>query len=251
MKKWFCYLSLLFFALFTSCSKKEERATYTIGIDPTFFPLEMLEGRGDLLGFVSELFQEVGKKQNVRFLRVMMSWDNLLEGLQLERYDAVLSVARPNVINKKKYEFSNPLFYTGPILITPVEKGKITLHDLAGKVVMIEKTSSNLELLSAYPNIIPQFYDSIPEALESTVQGKCAACLVPVLEGALYVRDLYSNRLATQRPVLSNDALRVLTLAHKNSSLVTTFNDGLSEIKTSGIFEELLSKWSLPQEALK
>jgi polar amino acid transport system substrate-binding protein len=243
-------LFLLFLFSLGGCSTSTPRQTYSIGIDASFFPLQLKEGRGDLLGFLSELLEEMGKRQGVRFVRVLMSWDNLLEGLKQERYQGAFSVAAPSVVNKTKYAFSDPLFFTGPILITRTQNPKVTLADLQGKAIALEKNEASIELLSRYPSILPEFYDSIPEALEGTASGKYAACLVPVLEGAAYVHNLYHGRLAISSPVLTSDALRLLTLSGTNLAVLTLFNEGLAQLKSSGTFEELLTKWSLPKEAL-
>ncbi len=244
------YLVLALFCVSGGCSKSNSEKIYSIGIDPTFFPLQIVEGRGDLLGFISEVLQEIGKEKKVHLARVSMSWDNLLEGLRLHKYEGALSPAPITLRNKTKYAFSDPLFYTGPILITRIQNPKVTWENLQGKVVALEKTSANIELLSQHPQVVPVFYDSIPEALENTAQGKYAAAIVPVLEGAAYVRDLYRNRLEIASPLLTKEGLRLITLLGDNSDLLTLFNEGLEELKTSGLFDHLATKWNVPKEAV-
>jgi len=159
--------NVVFLSDIGGCAQHTPKKTYLVAIDPTFFPLQVGEGRGDLLGFIGEVLEEIGKKQKVHFVRVSVSWDILLEGLCQKKYEGAFSTAPPNVINSAKYSFSDLLLLTGPVLITQISDKKTTLSTLNGKVVGMEKNEISLELLSKYPEVIPEFYDSIPLALEN------------------------------------------------------------------------------------
>jgi len=178
---------------------------------------------------------------------VNLSWDNLIESLYLKKVDGVFSSASLNLINQTKYSFSDPILKTGPVLIVPMQTGKISLTDLSGRIVAMGKTQEELDLMRAYPDIQFVFYDSIVDALDKTVKGSFAACLIPILPANAYVKDLYQNELLISSSPLTDQGLRLLTLKDAHPKLIKTFNEGLLDVQKNGQITTLLTKWSLFQ----
>ena len=119
-KKLFIF-SLLF--LFLACSKSHEE-TYEIGIDPTFFPLALNQEAVQVFAFATDVLREISALEKVSLSKVILSWDNLIESLYLEKTRGVLSSAPPNLINKSKFSFSDPILMTGPVLVTKINSKK-------------------------------------------------------------------------------------------------------------------------------
>jgi polar amino acid transport system substrate-binding protein len=241
-------LIFLVFALFSfqSCSKAKPPA-YQIGIDPSFYPLALNEQATSVFAFSDELLTEISETTHTDFVKVNLSWDNLIESLYLKKVDGIFSSAPPNLINQTKYSFSETFLKTGPVLIVPLQPAAISLKDLSGRIVAMGKTSEELDLMKNYPEIQFVFYDSIVDALNKTASGSYAACLIPILPAHAYIKDLYQKELMISSSPLTSQGLRLLTLKDQHPNLIKTFNKGVLKAQKSGEVETLITKWSLFQ----
>jgi ABC-type amino acid transport substrate-binding protein len=237
-------LCLLVFLL-NSCGKKTDDI-FEIGIDPTFFPLTLNNEAVNILAYSNDLISEISKLEKFPMQKVMLSWDNLVEALYLEKVKGIFSSASPNLINNTKFSFSEPFLMTGPVLITQLGPTKLNISDFHGKVIAMGKTSEELDLLKENPEIEFVFYDSIVDGLEGVVSGKYNASLIPVLPATAYIKDLFQTQLMISSKPLTNQALRLLTIKDAEPKLMKAFDKGLKRLKDSGELKNLLIKWSLP-----
>jgi len=244
--KFLVTLWLISFAPSSGCSKSMPQKTYSIGVDPSFFPLALTGLTPKVFAFTNEVIQEIAKTQHVQLVRKTFSWDNLLEGLRLCQCDAILSSIPPTMITENKYTFSKPYLRTGVVLVVQKDRTKIKLNDLKGKVIAIGKTDTEIELVSKYPELQTIFYNDLPTTLELVISGRYAGILAPVLQANAYTKDLFQNTLAiSQENILTNEGIRLITLKDCNPALVELFNSGLEELIRSGTYDALLKKWNL------
>lgn len=246
-KNFFLFFFLSLFLLVGGCGKKGPVKRFYVGVDPSFFPLELKGQSVHLFAFTNELLQEIGKVKHVELVRVNASWDNLLEGLQLNKYQAALSCMPITRVNCAKYAFSEPFLQTGPVLVVPKESEGITLEKLERKVIAIEKKESQLELMSQYPNIEFIFYDRFVDTLESVSKGLYSGTLVPILLATRYVRDIFHGTLAISSEVLTDEGIRLVTCKDACPELIAIFDEGLDILYNNGTYDALLKKWNLDQ----
>jgi ABC-type amino acid transport substrate-binding protein len=237
---------LLLFSMMTfqGCAKADPEI-YRVGIDPSFFPLQLIDQADNVYAFSCELLREVAKISKTELQEVQMSWDNLNESLQLGKTEAIFSAAPPNLINNTKYSFSECYLKTGPVLIAPKGPKEVSLKNLSTRIVAMGKTADELDLMQIFPEVEFVFYDSLIDALEGTAEGKYAACLIPTIPAHAYIKDLFQNQLMISSDVLTPQGLRMLTLKGQNQKLLESFNKALQTIQENGTYDKLLAKWSL------
>ncbi|MBP9841897.1 MAG: amino acid ABC transporter substrate-binding protein [Simkaniaceae bacterium] len=234
-------LCILF--LLVACSKKSEDVT--IGVDPSFFPLEIQGREANLFAFSTEVLQEIGEAENISFERVTTSWDNLLWGLREHQYSVALSSLDMYVFNTAKYSFSNPYLLTGPVLIVPVDSAVNSFVDLAGSTIAVEGEESAKYVLSQDSSILVQVYATFGQALDEVNNGVVAAALVPYIPALSYVNNVYQGQLKIITAPAMNQGIRLITNKDAHPKLIKQFNEGLERLQKSGRLEELKKKWSL------
>ncbi len=242
-------IRFLFFVLLTcliGCSKPKP-IIFQVGVDQSFFPLNLGEQSQNVFAFTDELFSEISKIKNIELNRIVFSWDNLIESLYLEKTVAITTSAPPNLINNTKYSFSDCYIQTGPVLVAPLSSSPVTLSTLSGRVVAMGKTPEELDLMQSYPEVEFIFYDSIVDALNSVSNGEYAAALIPILPANTYITDLYAASLMISSKALTSQAIRLMSLKGEETELLKIFNSGLAELKKNGTYDTLLKKWSLYQ----
>ena len=241
-----CFVSvfLSLFFLSSGCTKAFKKS-YSIGIDPSFFPVNFQDREATVLAFLEELLQMIGKKCGVNFTRVDMSWDNLTDGLQRRRYQAIISPMLPNLINLTKYSFSDPILHTGSVLVVNKQSKIKNLMDLSGQLVAMSQTNSQLDFLSEYPKVDFTFYEDIRLALELTAKGYYEASLIPTIPAHAFVKDLFHDSLMIVSLPLTSEGLRIVTLEKENEDLLYSINEGLNDLIDSGQYKKLREKWDL------
>jgi polar amino acid transport system substrate-binding protein len=243
------FFLVLSFCCFGGCGTHHLK-TYRIGMDPSWFPLDTANREANLFAFTNDLLKEIALRGKVRLERVSMSWDNLLDGLKLGRYDAVLTSMKPTIMNAKQYLFSDLILKTGPVLILPIQSEVKGLDELDYKILLVSKGSWILGFMSNYPDIELQFYTYVTDALEDLLKNKAYGTLVPLIPASTYVQDRYFNELKIVANPLLDEGIRLVSNKGKDTQLLDIFNKAIEEMKKDGSFQKLLEKWSLPIQAL-
>lgn len=199
-----------------------------------------------VMGFSSDLLQEIAALEKLQLAKINVNWDSLLEGLEKGKYEAILSSMQPHLFYQKTYDFSDLYLQTGPVLIVGSSSPITDLSQLNGKEIAVQSGSSSVLLLAPYPGIIIRTYDSIPRALDDIASQTIDGAIVNGPEASAYTQDLYRGRLKVVTKPLNDAGLRLMTLHDKNTNLVKAFNRGLMKLKENGKYDKLLHKWSLP-----
>ncbi|NGX46057.1 MAG: ABC transporter arginine-binding protein 1 [Chlamydiae bacterium] len=251
MKTKIIFLFLLVI-LAAGCGKKKSEG-YSIGVDGSWYPLELSGKENNVLVFSIELLKEIGKREKLPLSITEINWDSLLWGLREDRYNAVLSSMQPYNFYEKLYSFSDLYLMTGPVLVTRKESEMATLSDMKGKEIAIVRGSSAALFLQRYPGIIIRPYTTIPDALTDLEAMVIDGAAIEILMAQSYVSDLFQEELKIASGPLTDQGLRMVTLKKMDPKLIKSFDKGLKAMAKDGSYDKLMMKWGLspgsPQEA--
>ncbi len=245
--RWILFCLSLF--AMASCGK-QSNGSYEVAIDPSWYPLSLEGKEAQVTAFSNDLLKEIASLKHIQITEVRKSWDNILQGLEQKKYEAILSAMEPYVFYEKKFSFSNPYLLTGPVLVVPANSTVTTLEEMQGKEIAILARSPDISLVEKNEALLLRPYDSIPQALNDVVAGVMDGAIVRLLMAESYTKDLYKGQLKIAGPPLNQAGIRLITLYQNNEKLLLFFNEGLKELKKNGKYEELLKKWNLdgPQQ---
>lgn len=238
-------LLLLFCIAFLSSCGSSKNTTYVVGIDPYWYPQQLMGLEDNLLAFSIELLVEISKKEKLPIATVRKNWDNLVEDLQKKQYDAILSSMRPYTFFEKTFSFSDLYIQTGPVIVVPLASKITRLGDLQAKEVGVVSGSSSTVLLQKIPGLILQNFPTITLTLNAVRNQEVQAGSIPVLIAQRFVTDLYFDALRITTPPLDDEGLRLITLHKASPHLMTRFNRGLAKLKKDGTYNRLRTKWGL------
>ena len=241
----FFVLLLLATGILGGCGSKRKSSGYTIGVDPTWYPIQTGGQDKNILAFSIDLLVNIAKKEKLELAVVQMSWDNLLWGLREKRYDAALSALRPYAFYLKEYSFSLLYLETGPVLVLPKASKYKNLKQMKGKKIGVVRGSSAALLMQMTPGILLQAYPSIPETLHALNQAEIDGAAVEVLIAQKFIQDLYANTFKIINGPITTEGIRLITLYNQASELIEKFDKGLAKLKKTGEYENLLKKWGL------
>lgn len=232
-------LIMVFVALVGCAQKKEDCGRYSIGRDPTWYPLQIGLQATNLNAFTNSLVQEIGIIEGIPLQIHDIDWGQLVQALDNREVGGIFSSISPTVISQEKYLFSEPFFQLGPVLVVSSQSNAKSLTDLAGKIVLVNQYDESVLIAEKVPTIIIESYQSMPVALEVLASGKVDGLLMPIMEAQTLISHLYPSQLKIVTPPLNDQAIRLLTLKEDNQSLFQHFAHGLKRIRTSGQYESL------------
>ena len=245
--RWTCIKRVVLFCslllVLVSCGSGGK--IYRVGIDPSWYPINLQGKEANVYAFANELLMAIGREEGVHFAKVTMSWDNLIYGLKEDKYEGMLSSITPRVFLERTYTFSEPFLSTGPVLVVKSGKKVSSLEHMKGKEVAVDTLSSEAVLIENFPGVIVQYYSSIPEGLDDVIAGLWDGILINYIQANSYIRDLYFGKVTIATPPLNDAGLRLLTLNGGNTELVDIFNRGLDKLRSKGKLEKMLKKWEL------
>jgi len=237
------YIVALLCMAFSGCGSSSK--IYTIGVDPSWFPLDVAGKEPYVLAFSHELLQKIGHLKKCAFQRMALSWDDLLEAVNKGQCQGILSSLQPYVFNLQTYQFSDHFLQTGPVVVMAEKVAKTEADHLYEKEIAVFSPEDEQLLMQTYPEALMRSYDSLPQALADVAMGVIDGALVDYLRALSYVTDLYAGQLKIVSSTLNQEGLRLVTSAKQNKQLIHLFNEAIKELKQSGEYQTLLSKWKL------
>lgn len=237
------FLLILLTLTLVGCGSKGK--TYSVGVDPSWFPLNLMGKEANVFAFSNELLFEISRLEGVNFSRINRSWDNLTQGLEEERYDAILSSIHPYVFELRKYSFSDLYLTTAPVLVVRGNSEMNVEGSLEGKEIAVSSKETEALFIRLYPEVVIRYYSMIPNALNALLSDMVDGVVVDYIPATAFIQDLYKEEVKMATPPLSDAGLRLITMHDAHPELVEAFNRGLEKVRDKGIYEKLLKKWDL------
>lgn len=218
---------------------------YVIARDPTWYPLNLMGKEKTVLAFTSDLLNTIAKRQNVRIEIVNVSSNYLFEGLSEKEYAAVISSLAPNALNNQYYNFSNPFFFVGPVLIVPADSEIESLKGMTNRVIGVRRDGSVNFNITKY-NAYYKPYDSMTMAFEDLYRDRIDGIILPVLQAYTYIDTFHKGRFKVVTSPLDDQGLRLVARqTYLSEFLIEEFDTGLQEIIEDGTYQALCNKWGL------
>ena len=236
---------LLLFAVTALVSCASKGTTYRIGIDSSWFPLNLMGKETNVYTFFDELFRAISAEEGIFFERINANWDNLIIGLEKNEYDGMLSSIEPRNSIQKVYDFSDLILNTGPVLVVQNDVKVSSLGDMSGMKIAVDSLAGEALLTELYPDAHVHYFNTISEGLNELVSGHIDGIIIDYIPAATFTRGLYEGKAKIASPPLNDDGVRLIAIHGENKNLINTFNRGLSKLYSNGGLEKLLKKWDL------
>lgn len=231
--------------LFAGCLSSKNPATFKLGYDPSFIPLNTMGQEANLSGYVQEFFSKLGKNLDESIDLLKYSWDDLLPQLKNNKVDGIITTLNPYNFYKRDFDFSNPLIKTGPCLVSNKHSLFKSFESLDGKILGIITGSSGEILASTQAFATIQSFDNPSSMLDALSKGQIDACLLDYLIAFAYCRDLFQDTLVISSTPYGDAGIRfMIKKTHpEKDRLLLSVNDLVKD----SFNEELIKKWQLPE----
>jgi polar amino acid transport system substrate-binding protein len=226
-------------------SSKKRTEPYIIAYPSTWKNIQLYGTEQNVVGFSSDLIYEIVKKMGVQARLVMADQDLFPTLLEDGKIDAILTSLSSNPATDKFYEFSNPYFASGIVVVVASNSVCAKMGDLKNVEIAYDR-SEGLDLgLGVKTSWIFKPYDSTSKAIEDVIAGKVDGMVLRFINASRLCKSLYRTSIRILLPPLVTENVRIAVRRGKNKELIELFNKGVDSYIKSGAYKELLEYWGI------
>lgn len=234
-------LTALSVLLLAGCNQTKSANRSNIRFDPSWQSAQPLKKKANLTGYIIDFVLSLKPESTYEFA----SETELLYQLENKECDAIFTGAAISPFNTGKFSCSEPLIYTGPVIVLREPEKAASFAALSGKQIGLERNSAAYLLAQQVTTITLAPYDNIAEAFEDLSQGRIDVILVDALVAMNFCSGVYTGKLHISSPPLTDAGIRLVTRKNTQKHLIEQVNK-LSADKQR--LQALRLKWGLVQD---
>ena len=234
-----------------SAAFAEEEKVYRIVTDTAFRPFEYTDEAGALVGIDVDILAAIAEDQGFQYTIEPIGWDASIAACQAGQADGMIAGASITESRKESgWIFSDGYFIATQSMAVSTSSDIDTLEDpftgLEGKSVAVKIGTLSAEyaesLAETYGFTVTYFEDS-PTLYQAVIGGQCVAAFddTPIMADNIKANDLPMKLVAGTEHEGAPYGFAVFSADMQE--LVDMFNAGLANIKTSGVYDEILAKY--------
>ncbi|MGV8944953.1 MAG: transporter substrate-binding domain-containing protein [Lutibacter sp.] len=234
---------ILFISLFQPCNVIAQ--VYVVGGDSDYAPISYVDKTGKASGLDIDILKAISVKNNMSLSFHLSNWDKALTSIKSGEIDIITGIIFSDE-REKFLDFTIPV-YTEYYSIF-IRKG-LLFNDLSNlpayKLLVLDKDISIDRFL--IPMGLYKNYDlakSLPEALSKIELGLADYIVAPNSPGMYEIeKNGYKNIEIKGPPIIPS--IYCIAVKKGNTKLLSTLNNGISELRRNGKLLEIQSKWKV------
>ncbi|MCB8941702.1 MAG: amino acid ABC transporter substrate-binding protein [Ardenticatenaceae bacterium] len=218
-----------------------------VGLDPTYPPFEVDNG-GDLVGLDVDLATAIANDLGLDVQFTYFGYDGLYDALATGQVDVLISALVIIPERTRDFNYSEPYFNAGEILIVPVDSETIeTMADLGGQTVAVELGSLGhveaTEWAKRVANLEIMTFSTADEAITAVQQNDAHAALTDAINGRLYLHNHNGLKRLPESVAVEPFALVVRS---EDEQLLDVLNQSLATLEQSSQLDQIETEWLGP-----
>ncbi|AEF81720.1 glutamine ABC transporter substrate-binding protein [Leadbettera azotonutricia ZAS-9] len=216
----------------------------TVGVEIGYPPMEYLDTDGKTpVGFDVELAHRLAEKLGLKTVFVDTAWDGIFDGVEIGRYDCIISSITYTDERLKIHNFTKPYIGTAQVMIAlkGAHVDARSPEETAGLSVAFQgETVSQryMEKLAAQGvDFVPLAYDKILNCFEELRLGRVDTILCDTLVASFYLSPDNSDfEIIWLGP---SDEIFAICLKKGNDALTEALDKALDELYAEGILAKM------------
>lgn len=243
-------LSLLLMPRGCSSTKMKRKNFYQIGRENTL-QIELLGRERNVIAFTNDLMATIATENKLRFQWIETNPNHLIDGLDNGEYDFILTTLRPNIVNQEHYDFSEPVFDLGPVLIVREDSEVTSLKEMRNLPIGIPYgLSTNFNAVrSPGVNVYDMtfvYYTNMNRALDDLTHNQIDGVIMNAIPAYAVTQGLYAGKLKVVTTPFNDEGLRIISLKNNSlDSVITQINESINHMRQDGSYNNLINKWNL------
>lgn len=214
-----------------------EEGKLTFAASGEFKPFSYVEG-GKMVGYDIAVGEAIAEKLGLEAVQEKAKFAAIVTGVKQGRYDIAVASHTITEDRLKEVDFSEPYYYSGPVIYTRLDSDIESAEDLEGKEISVSRGSTYVDMASEYTENIPQV-DSDVVALQSLAKGHHDAVITDAITG----RTAIDNGLEIENRGQLGVSEQAVAVPKDKEKLQEAINEALKELKESGELKEIAMEW--------
>jgi polar amino acid transport system substrate-binding protein len=251
-------LLLLLWAGMTMCSSPARLANnrYQVGLDPTWYPLQLRTREKNMTAFCETLLKELSGKLGVHIDIVYTATSKLFTDFDRGKLDGVLSSMLPAALEEENFITSQPLYRLGPVLVVNAKTPFKSLSEMNGKIVGLVGDARVDVNIDIYPELIFSGYNNISQAFADLSNRRIDGVIVDSLlaksyahVAKSYAHGLYADKFIISDFLLTNEGILLILHKTKDSErFIEKFDQELKHLREDGAYANFIKAWHVNEE---
>lgn len=217
----------------------KKSGTIRIATEGAFPPFNILKGKV-LTGFEVDLANQLAAQLGLKVQWVTQPFDNLLIGLNQDRYDFVIASHGITPERQKAVDFSSPHYCTGGAIVTK-PGGPTTAAALSGKSVAVQVGTTYLENVRKVPGVGDvKTFPKDTDAQAALMAGRVDAWVGDKFTGLDLVKAQKGK--VVQGALLFNERIG-MAVKKGNTGLLKELNAALTKSLSDGSYAKLSGQY--------
>ncbi|EPJ44975.1 MAG: hypothetical protein OFPII_30590 [Osedax symbiont Rs1] len=171
-----------------------------LGVDPEYAPFEYIDEH-QYKGIAADYVKLLNQRLHLNMQVVdNLSWNEVIDGAKNKEID-VLPVISITPQRSQFLSFTLPYLKFYRVIVTQEDMPFISsLNDLDGKIVAVQKNTSNHDLVLQHSKLRPAIYDNLQQSLLAVSSGEADAYIGNVAAVTYWIRKLNLTNLKIAAP---------------------------------------------------
>ena len=160
----------------TTIESVKAKGEVIVGTAPGYFPFEMTDKQGNIIGFDIDVAQKIADTLGVKLKVERIAFDGLIGALQTGKIDMIIAGMTIRGDRALAVSFSDPYYVTGQVLMVTKDNPGVTSWqdlDVAGKSIGVSiGTTGAMLAKELFKNAEVKDYDTLPDAGLAATTGK-------------------------------------------------------------------------------
>ena len=229
-------------------AQEGEKPTYVHGIDPAYPPFSFIDEEGNPAGFDIDMVQWIADEMGFNVKVKPIKWASIIPALQAGEIDFIASGMSATEERKKVIDFTDVYWRDyAPMIAREDYEGNLFSALFSGGTVALQRGAANsdwlVEQIEKYGfNLKVAWHDTFPLAVEAVLVRRADFS--------------WCSALTTAKAVIKGKPLKIIGstvwgpgyaigVRKGDIELKEMLNEGLSKLKASPKWDELVAKWGL------
>ena len=225
----------------------QKRGVLRIGTDPGYMPFELINKKGEIIGFDIDIAKQMAKAMNVKLEIVSTAWDGIIPALMTDKFDVIMGGMTVTQERNLSINFSDPYLLIGQSILIRKElagevKSYMDLNDpkytVAGKIgttgaIATKKMISKAKYIS---------YDTEQEGVMEVVNGKVDAFIYDLPFNSIAANQKGQGKIIHLDQPFTHEPL-ACGIRRSDPNFINWLNNFMSQLKYDGKYDKIYDKW--------
>ncbi|KQT64368.1 MULTISPECIES: transporter substrate-binding domain-containing protein [unclassified Aureimonas] len=202
----------------------------------TFSPFSMRAPDGTLDGLEIRVMKEVARRMGVEYVPVLIKWDSLLVGLEVDQFDVISAAMDITPERQKRVTFADGWLESGGRILTPMSSPIKSVADLKGSTVGA-LVSSTFAKIAEEKGATVKGYKAEADAIQDLVNGNIDAVITDSIAGAWAIKEAKLPLVMTDDYV--SRVQKGFAIKMGKPELTAAINKALAEMVADGTYAKL------------